>query len=464
MKFAIIDIETTGMGIQGNRMTEIAIVRHDGSKKLDQYHSLVNPECAIPMTISRLTGITNAMVADAPKFYEIAKDIIEFTEDCVFVAHNVNFDYNVVHKEFSDLGYQYRRKKLCTIRLARKLIPGLPSYSLGKLCNSLSIPISDRHRAQGDTDATVILFEKLWHLDESNVVFNSFLKVNSREATLPPALPKEAFDRIPDKPGVYYFHDVKGSIIYVGKAINLKKRVLSHFYDKKNKEVAMCQQTADISFELTGDELIALLFESAEIKKHYPLYNRAQRRKNEGFALFKYEDRAGIKHLAWNKLSMVPQPLMKFFNVTECRLFMEKLCDDYDLCPKFCHLQNNSGSCFHYQLKKCKGICRQQESISSYNQRVDKAIASLKDPDESIIIQQKGRSSDESGFVLIEEGIYRGFGFYPNDASIEHIEDLQTYIEPQKENRDVQRLIRGYLNKHENKVVTVNSMNPINRH
>ena len=449
------------MGIQGNRMTEIAIVLHDGNRKLDQYHSLVNPESTIPTTITRLTGITNAMVSDAPKFYEIAKDIIEFTEDCVFVAHNVNFDYNVVHKEFSDLGYNYRRKKLCTIRLARKLIPGLPSYSLGKLCNSLGIPLSDRHRAQGDTDATVILFEKLWMLDVNNAIFNSFLKVNSREATLPPGLPKETFDRLPEKPGVYYFHDEKGSIIYVGKAINLKKRVLSHFYDKKNKEVAMCQQTSDISFELTGDELIALLYESAEIKKHYPLYNRAQRRKNEGFAIFCYEDRSGIKHLAWNKLGLVPDPLIKLFNITECRVFMEKLCDEFDLCPKFCHLQSNVGSCFHYQLKKCKGICRQQESISSYNQRVDKAIESMQTTSDTLIIQQKGRSDDERGFVLIENGSYSGFGYLPHDIPIESVEDLHTFLEPQHDNRDVQRIIRGFLNKNSNQVITPGQLSGI---
>ena len=131
LKFAIIDVETTGMGVQGNRITEIAILVHDGTKVIDEFHSLVNPETAIPFAITRLTGINDQMVAHAPKFYEIAKDVIEITNDCVFVAHNVNFDYNVIHKEFADLGFPFRRKKLCTVRLSRKLIPGLPSYSLG---------------------------------------------------------------------------------------------------------------------------------------------------------------------------------------------------------------------------------------------------------------------------------------------------------------------------------------------
>jgi len=164
LKYAIIDVETTGMGIQGNKITEIAIIIHDGTKIIDQYDSLVNPECTIPMTISRLTGIYDYMVSDAPKFYEVAKKVIEITKDCIFVAHNVNFDYNVIHKEFSDLGFPFKRKKLCTVRLSRKLIPGLPSYSLGKLCSSVGIRINDRHRAKGDADATTILFEKTFKI------------------------------------------------------------------------------------------------------------------------------------------------------------------------------------------------------------------------------------------------------------------------------------------------------------
>ena len=301
MKYAIIDIETTGMGIQGNKITEIAIFIHNGKEVVEEYSTLVNPECNIPYAITRLTGINNIMVATAPKFYEIAKKLILITKDCVFVAHNVNFDYNVMHKEFSELGFPFKRKKLCTIRLSRKLIPGLPSYSLGKLCASQGIKINDRHRAKGDAEATVTLFEKLLKLD-NNGTFDSFLKTRSRQATLPPLLPKSIFDQLPEQTGVYYFKNEKGDIIYIGKAINIKKRVLSHFYDKKNKEVALSQQTANITFKITGSELVALLLESAEIKHHFPIFNRAQRRTNEKYGIFSYEDRSGIIHLAYNRL------------------------------------------------------------------------------------------------------------------------------------------------------------------
>ncbi len=451
VKYAIIDVETTGMGIQGNRITEIAILIHDGKNVIEEYESLVNPECNISQTITRLTGINDYMVADAPKFYEIAKNVIEITTDCIFVAHNVNFDYNVIHKEFADLGFPFKRKKLCTVRLSRKLIPGLPSYSLGKLCSSVGIPLNNRHRAMGDTKATTILFEKLLSLDTDQSIFTSFLKPGSRQATLPPGLAKSIFDQIPEKTGVYYFRDAKDDIIYVGKALNIKKRVLSHFYDKKNREVAMCQQTVNITFEVTGSELLALLLESSEIKRLYPIYNRAQRRNNEGYGIFSYEDRSGLIHLAWNSLKNAPNPITKFYNTTESRVFMEKVCEQFELCPKYCHLQSNVNSCFHYQIKKCKGVCRGEESLENYNQRVKEAILYMSNDNKSYLIAQRGRNKEEKSFVLIENGIYQGFGYIDDQQQVSNLSELKEFLILKKDNRDVQRILRGFRNKNENK-------------
>ena len=451
LKYAIIDVETTGMGIQGNRITEIAILIHDGQKVIDEFHSLVNPECNIPFTITRLTGINDQMVADAPKFYEIAKRVIEITTECIFVAHNVNFDYNVIHKEFSDLGFVFRRKKLCTVRLSRKLIPGLSSYSLGKLCAAVGIPLYDRHRAMGDTKATTILFEKLLQLDIDQKVFSSFLKIGSRQATLPPGLPKDVFDQLPEQTGIYYFRGEKDQIIYVGKALNIKKRVLSHFYSKKNREVALCQQTLNITFELTGSELLALLYESAEIKRHYPIYNRAQRRNNEGFAIFSYEDRSGLLHLAWNNLKNVPVPIVKLYNTTECRQFLEQVCEKFELCPKYCHLQSNVNACFHYQIKKCKGVCRNEESIETYNERVNRAINYMSKDTKSYVISLKGRTIEERSFVLIEKGIYQGFGYIDQDQQVSTLSELKEFLILKNDNRDIQRILRGFRNKNEHK-------------
>ena len=455
MKYAVIDVETTGMGVQGNKITEIAILVHDGEQVLERYQTLVNPQSSIPYSISRLTGIYDHMVENAPKFYEIAKKVVEITEDCIFVAHNVNFDYNVIRKEFQDLGFSFSRKKLCTIRLARKLIPGLPSYSLGKICGQLGIEIQDRHRAMGDAEATVILFERLLRLDEDNTVFDSFLKPRSRESTLPPKLPRTVFENLPESTGVYYFRNEQDDIIYVGKALNIKKRVLSHFYDRKNREITMCQQTSNITYEITGSELVALLLESSEIKRHYPTFNRAQRRSIEGYGVFSYTDRSGIMHLAWDKLRQISNPLAKFYNTTECRIFVERICEQFELCPKYCHLQTNVSACFHYQIKMCKGICREKERPETYNARVKQAIEEIRGESDSCIIRQPGRNEKEQSFVLIENGVYMGFGFTDKTTDISNLSLFREKLILQQDNRDVQRILRGFMNKNKDQITYV---------
>ncbi|MCY7352973.1 MAG: 3'-5' exonuclease [Cytophagaceae bacterium] len=168
--YCIVDVETTGMVKGATRLTEIAIFRHDGAQVVDAFHSLLNPDCAIPPFISHLTGITNALVADAPAFGEIAYEVQAITQNAVFVAHNVHFDFGFLRKEFGWLGLEYHRPLLCTVQLSRKILPGFPSYSLGKLCHSLDIPLTGRHRAKGDAAATVKLFEKLLQNDHRGLI------------------------------------------------------------------------------------------------------------------------------------------------------------------------------------------------------------------------------------------------------------------------------------------------------
>lgn len=453
--YAIVDIETTGNGYKGSKITEISIFIHDGEKVVNEFTTLVNPESNIPTFITNLTGINNAMVNKAPKFYEIAKKVQEITENTVFVAHNVNFDYNIIHQEFKDLGFDFKRKKLCTVRLSRKLIPGLNSYSLGPLCASQSIVIEGRHRARGDAEATTILFEKLLRLDHDQKVFGSFLHPKSRQATLPPLLPKSIFDKLSEKTGVYYFKNGKNEVIYVGKANNIKQRVLSHFYDKAKKEITMCLETSNITFTETGNELLALLLESAEIKKIFPKYNRAQRKSQESVALFYYEDRNGVLHIAYNRLKLVSNPVMKFYTITECRNFLEKLCEEFELCPKYCHLQTNVSSCFHYQIKACKGICREEESVALYNKRVQQAIASVQFQTENFIIKESGRNKNEYAYVLILNGIYQGFGYMDKTLKINATEDYLEAIQTQKDNKDIKRILSAYLYKNKETMLPV---------
>ena len=450
--YTIIDIETTGNGIKGNKITEISIFKFDGNEIVDEYTTLVNPEAEIPYFITGLTGIDNAMVRNAPKFYEITDAILKITEGTIFVAHNVSFDYNIIKHEFQTLGIDFNRKKLCTVRLSRKLIPGYNSYSLGKLCTALQIPLTDRHRARGDAHATTLLFKKLLQTEGAELVFKSFLNVRSQITTLPPGLPKSDFEELPNKPGIYYFKNKKGKIIYVGKANDLKKRVLSHFYDKATKEIQMCQDTTAIDFELSGSELVALLMESDAIKHHYPEFNRSQKRKVEAFGIFSYEDRNGVLHLAWNTLKMAPNAFYTLYSKTDSRIFLQELCKTYKLCPKFCHLQENVSQCSHYDILACEGICRGTEPIAHYNTKVRKAIHDMRQKNENYLIKEKGRSHDESAVIVIQESSYIGYGFIENETPLQHIEDVLPYVKRQKNTFETERLIASFVSKNSSKV------------
>ncbi len=442
MIYTIIDVETTG---QTNKITEISIFKYDGDKIIDEFTSLVNPQSLIPDYITALTGINNSMLVNAPTFSEIANTIFSITENTVFVAHNVNFDYNIIRNEFKVLNIDFTRKKLCTVRLSRKLFPGFKSYSLGKLCKSLSIDIKDRHRAKGDAEATVILFKMLLDQENSEIVFNEFLTKVSKEATLPSHLPTSIFNNLPSIPGVYYFKNKKGKIIYVGKAKDIKKRVLSHFYSKTKKSLDMCRETHDIDFELSGSEFIALLMEDAAIKHNYPEYNLLSKRSPKSFAIFSYTDRNGIIHLAYNTVKAAPNPILVLFSINQCRAYLEQVCNTHELCPKYCHLQEGVSVCSHYKIKACKGICSSKEDYTSYNQRVLQAITELKNNSNNLIIKQNGRNNNENGFVVIKEGVYLGYGFIDKTEQIINMNDLEPYLIPQKDNADIQKIIRSKL-------------------
>ncbi len=454
--YAVIDVETTGKGIKDNRITEICIVLLRGSTVIDKFTSLVNPECVISPFITGLTGIDNDMVRDAPKFYEIADRIIEMTNGAIFVAHNVNFDFNVIKGEFRNLGYNFIRKKLCTVRLSRKLIPGMLSYSLGKLCSSLHIPLEGRHRAEGDTDATVILFQRILELDPDCILINKFLNARSKEATLPPHLPAEEIDALPEDTGIYLFRDQKGKVIYVGKAKNIKKRVLSHFYDKKNKEYALCQATYAIDYEITGNELIALLLESEQIQKYYPKFNSAQKRPVAPYRIISYINRKGVTQLAIDRSPVTNDSFDIFYSRDSAVQKLEQLCAEYTLCPRYCSLQSTTERCSHYKIKNCKGICEGVESVALYNIRVQQALQSLQDTKKSYLIRENGRTIDEQSFVMIQDGVYKGYGFINDTEQITTLEDCEAFLQLQNHTYHTTKIIKSYMHKHgEKNVVSI---------
>lgn len=274
--YCIVDLETTGG--KGNKITEIAMIKFDGEKVVDEFTSLINPECSIPYFISKLTGITDEMVTYAPKFYQVAKEVTLFLEGCTFVAHNVFFDFNVLRNEYRELGYDFRSEKLCTVRLARKHFPGHVSYSLGKICATLGISIEDRHRAKGDAQATVELFKRI--LDR---VSRDELEREARpkhKFSLPPKLDEDLLLQAPEGTGIYYLKDESGQVLYVGKSVNIKKRLASHFRVnlKRKKDVELKNQVANIDYQVTHNELVALILEAQEIKKLRPQFNSSLNR------------------------------------------------------------------------------------------------------------------------------------------------------------------------------------------
>lgn len=442
--YAIIDVETTGKGINGNRITEICIVRLEDGKEVDKFVSLVNPQQFIPPFITHLTGIDDQMVEDAPLFEDIAQRVLEITKDAIFVAHNVNFDFNVIKSEFKRLDISFTRKKLCTVRLSRKLIPNLYSYSLGNLCASIGIPLNNRHRAKGDTDATVLLFKQILSLDPDFIVIKQFLSARSKEATLPPHLPARSIQELPETAGVYLFKDKKGAIIYVGKAINIKKRVLSHFYDKKNKEYLLGQETYQIDYEVTGNELCALLLESEYIQQYYPKYNKAQKIPVNTYSIISYENRKGIIQLAVAKTKYRHSAKNKIYTKTKATAVLNELCKKYTLCPRFCGLQATFQKCSHYEIQ-CNGVCCEEETVTIYNDRVQQALASLQEENDTFLIKEKGRTENETAFIMIDKGVYKGFGFVSQENQVTHLDDLEPLLSLKKSTYHTDVILRNYL-------------------
>lgn len=446
--YAIVDIETTGGYAANNDITEVAIVLHNGNCIVDRYETLIKPARVIPYHIQVLTGITPAMVEDAPSFDEVAGEIYERLKDAVFIAHNVNFDYSFIKHHLSLCGYDLNSPKLCTVRLSRKVFPGLTSYSLGKICAHFNIIIENRHRAGGDADATVTLFERML-LNNGMEHVQQFLKKGSREQYLPQFLPKEEIDKLPYTPGVYYFHNQKGKIIYVGKARNIKYRVRSHFSHNgagKQRQEFM-RNIYSISFKTCGTELMAFILESIEIKRLWPEYNASQKRFTAAYGLYAFEDQNGYLRLAINKKMKNQDALYTFQLLHEGHRLLKRLIQDFDLCPKLCYLQKDSGPCIATSFKVCLGACEKKEEPTIYNQRVLKAKDFLDNHLPTFAVVDDGKDNYEQSCVLIEKGRFYGMGYIPLEANVSHIDQLKEYVTQYPENDYIRGLVYNYVDK-----------------
>jgi DNA polymerase-3 subunit epsilon len=447
--YCIVDIETTGGSPSRDKITEIAIVVFDGDKVLAEFESLVNPEQPIPPRIVRLNGLTDADVSSAPVFAEIIDQVEKLTDGMIFVAQNVNFDYAFLRREFNALHRKFQRKKLCTARLSRKLVPGLSSYNLDSLCKKLDIVNADRHRAMGDAKATTEIFRHLLLNDPDDFLKHS-LNRNSREAVLPPSLHSERFERLPAACGVYFFYDEKGKVIYVGKAKNIKSRVTNHFSYNTNTQSKQrfIHHIYDVDFELCGSEFFAYLTEVHAIKKHWPRFNGAMKRIRLNYGIFTYHDRNGYGRFAIAETSKTNRGILSFQHMSDAWFRIQDLLQTHELCKRLSGLQETSGACHLHEQHTCKGACVKAESAADYNVRFSAALTELTTDDSTYIVTANGRDQTEIGIVLVEDGRYKGFGYAPADATLESIDDVREHLQYGYDDQDVQFIVQSHIWNH----------------
>ncbi len=453
--FAIIDLETTGGRADRERIIEIAIAIHDGEKIIDRFESLINPERTIPYNITRITGITTAMVEDAPKFFEVAKKVVEMTEGTIFVAHNVRFDYTFLKYEFQRLGYTYTRKQLCTIKLTRKAFPRIEGgYSLGNLIQHFGISVSDRHRAMADVAATAEVFDHIIHANGS-LDFDSLLKEGIKETQLPPNIKMEQIEALPQETGVYYFHNEEGEVVYVGKSIHIRRRVLEHFKKNTNKADKMMRYVRDISFQITGSELVALLLESHEIRKYQPIINKAQRGKGKPSGIISFENSQGYTCFSILKITEKNKNhssiVASYEKGSHSAMAMFRAKSEFELCDCLLDGKTGKSSCLYHQIGQCLGAGVGEEPLEDYNERALEAKEKLESAyDYDCIIKDIGKNENEIAIVLIEDGKYQGFGYYDTSLGNGTIEELKNAIQLYPNNSNISGIIRNFMASNQN--------------
>ncbi|NIK74551.1 DNA polymerase-3 subunit epsilon [Thermonema lapsum] len=452
MLYAVVDLETTGSRPLLDKIIDIAIIIHDGKREIKRFSSLVNPESKIPPAISRLTGISDDMVKEAPRFFEIAKEIVELTEGCVFVAHNVQFDYSFLKAAFHELGYRYRRPTLCTLRLSRLLMPYLPKHGLNTISEALDIPNRARHRALGDAEVTATLLQKLIQISETQAQ-QAIVQEEIQAVSLPPYIERCEIENLPEDTGVYFFKDENGETLYLGKSRNIYRRVLQHFQvsEKQGRRLRLKERVRAVDYRLTGSELVALLLENHLIKQLKPPFNRAQRRKHFQAVLAMTPDEAGYLRLSIQKTEKLRGTALQFFpDIAKGREYLYHLVKKHELCMKLSHLYDSRHACFDYHVGLCRGACIGAEPPESYNQRVQQAFSHLAGAASgNMLIFERGRHSHEKAFVLIENNQYLGFGYVPAQLSEEEIlAQRHDFLQAYPDYKDQHHIIRSYLKKH----------------
>ncbi|GAB4507576.1 exonuclease domain-containing protein [Allomuricauda sp.] len=437
--YAILDIESTGGKYNEEGITEIAIHRFDGHQVVDKFICLINPEREIQPFVAKLTGINNKMLRSAPKFHEVAKRIVEITEGTVLVAHNAQFDYRILRTEFRRLGYDFQRKTLCTVDLSKQLIPEAESHSLGKLARSLGIPMSDRHRANGDALATLKLFKLLLDKDSDKKIITEVIREETHGELSPNQL--DMVFNLPSETGVYYMHDKDGEIIFLGKTKDIKKRVNQHFTNVGKIARKLQKETKKVTYETTGSELIAILKAYLEQKKNRPRYNHVSKKK-----LFTHTidfSLNGTEHIVLDveKDRTLEHKKMAFNGTEAAKSFLNKINEEFELCPS----SLGQEVCMSEQNKGIAENC---------NEKVRAAFEKYSIQNKDIALTDRGRQTGERSFILIKNGRLQGFGFVDLNHQINNIHILESIMTPMKSDENTTFIVEAYLRKN-NRLKTI---------
>jgi DNA polymerase III subunit epsilon len=402
--FAVIDLETTGGSYRYERIIEIAIVIFDGEKINDEFQTLVNPERSIPPNITRLTGISNEMVVDSPKFFEVAKKVVEITENQVFVAHNVNFDYNFLRQEYQSLGFNFSRKKVCTVQLSRKLIPGISSYGLGALSKELGIKNNARHRAMGDAKATTELLKLLLQRDQKNIIHKAIIR-NPVLAGLHEHLKEKDIKALPTKRGVYFFYNKDGYLVYVGKSNNIRDRIMGHLNNQSpGKYQELKASIARIDYQLVAGEIAALILEADQIVTKKPFFNRALKPREVRYHIRPFLALNGLKGLEIYSGNDRGDSIFSFRSLWAARDHMELMAEQYGYCPDFSPEKAGiSNPCPRFDLGNCPGACRGKVDVEQYNLGIDLLLKENEVPGGRWALVEEDNFGKSSA-ILVDEG------------------------------------------------------------
>lgn len=376
----IVDVETTGQSALYGRIIEVAAIRLEGGQIVERFQTLVNPERYITPMIEGLTGITNEAVADSPRFSRIARKLYKILDGATFVAHNARFDYSFIRSEFARAGIPFTAKCLCTVKLSRKLFPGERHHDLSSVIERHDLECASRHRAMGDAEVLLnflrLAGEAIDHTALANVV-HAILKSSS----LPAGVEKTMLDGLPEAPGVYFFYGKQGELLYVGKSVNIRDRVRSHFSSDQSsaKEMTMCQQVQRVEHRETAGELGALLLESRLIKELRPLFNAMARRKRKLIVARRVTDRKGYYRVSLEETDFIePQntaPILAVFkHQKQAEEYLSEIARTHQLCHKLLGLEQGRSYCFSYHLKQCRGACAGEENPLGYNLRLEEAF------------------------------------------------------------------------------------------